>query len=110
MSAHQDQGEQPVLSRGIIFFDGPSQFLDAYNNKEDFEGLAKAARELAEIPRLGDEAFKKNLLAMASNAEQQEIDARTIEAGGNVQEALKDFIEERKGTDVAAKALFRRGR
>ncbi|MFH1810102.1 MAG: tetratricopeptide repeat protein [Pseudomonadota bacterium] len=81
--------------------------LDAYNNKEDFEGLAKVARELAQIARLGDDGFKKQLLAMADNAEQQEIDAKTIEAGGNVQEALKDFISgDRKGSEVAAKALY----
>lgn len=80
--------------------------LDAFNSKEDYEGLAKAAKELAEIPRLGDDAYKKQLIATANNAEQQEIDARTIESGGKVKEALQKFIKERKGTDVAAKALY----
>lgn len=80
--------------------------LDAFNSKEDYEGLSKAAKELAAIPRLGDDAYKKQLLATANKAEQQEIDARTIEAGGKVKEALQEFIKERKGTEVAAKALY----
>ncbi len=80
--------------------------LDSYNSKEDYEGLAKAAKELAGIPRLGDEAYKQQLLVTANKAEQQEIDARTIESGGKVKEALKEFIKERKGTEVAAKALY----
>ena len=95
--------EYPMHKDGIA---AANLALDAFNNKEDYQGLANLARELAKISRLGDDAFKQQLAAMANNAEQQEIDKRTIDAGGNVQEALAEIIVEKKGTEVAAKALY----
>lgn len=80
--------------------------LDCLSQKEDYLELAKRARELAKVERLGDDGFKKELVAMAGAADQQEIDRRTIESQGNLKEALKDIIREKKGTDVAAKALY----
>jgi len=79
--------------------------LDAYNNKEDYAGLAKVARELAQIPRLGDDAFKKDLLATADKAEQQMIDTKVIQEGQTAVAKIAKS-EEYKGTNVAAKAAY----
>jgi TolA-binding protein len=80
--------------------------LDCLSQLDDYLELAKRARELSKNERLGDPAFRAELLTMANAAEQQEIDRRTIESQGNLKEALKDIIQEKKGTDVAAKALY----
>ncbi|MBI5495914.1 MAG: tetratricopeptide repeat protein [Deltaproteobacteria bacterium] len=80
--------------------------MDALSQLEDFTELAKRARELAKNERLGDKAFRDELVAMAGSADQSEINKRTIEAEGNLQVALKDIIQEKKGTEMAAKALY----
>ncbi len=79
--------------------------LDSYAQKEDFAGLAEAARKFAGEKRLADETFRQRFAKMAEQAEQEEINRKTIAAEGNVQEALATFIVEKKGTEVAAKAL-----
>jgi cellulose synthase operon protein C len=77
--------------------------LDAYAQKEDFIGLAKQARELAALGTLPD---SKRFLTMAEQAEQEEINRKTIQAeGGKVAEALSAFIGSHKGDEIAAKAL-----
>jgi cellulose synthase operon protein C len=80
--------------------------LDAYNQKEDFSGLAKVARVFAAEQRLADPAFRERFAKMAEQAEQEEINRKTIQAEGNVSKALESFIVEKKGTEVAAKALY----
>jgi len=80
--------------------------LDSLGQQEKWLDVSKDARELAKIARLGDAQFKKDLMDMAGSADQAEIDKRTIEAEGNVTAALKDIIKDKKGTDVAAKALY----
>lgn len=95
--------EYPMHADGVT---AAELALDSFNNKEDYDGMAKVARELSQLERLGDEAFRKSLLTRANDAEQQDIDKRTIEAGGDVQSALADIITEKKGTEIAAKALY----
>lgn len=80
--------------------------LDAYAQKEDFQGLANAARELVKVKGLADDAFRARFTKMAEQAEQEEINRRTIAAEGKVQEVLASFIVDKKGTEVAAKALY----
>lgn len=77
--------------------------LDAYAQKEDFIGLAKQAREFASLNTLPDAGrFAK----MAEQAEQEEINRKTIQAeGGKVAEALSSFVGANKGNEVAARAL-----
>jgi tetratricopeptide (TPR) repeat protein len=80
--------------------------LDSYAQKEDFEGLAKAARVFAANDRIANGSLKDRFTTMAEQAEQQQINRATIEAeGGQVVQALQSLISEKKGTEVAAKAL-----
>jgi|GEM_PF-315687 len=79
--------------------------LDAYAQDENFTGLADAARKFAKIERLADANFRKRFEKMASQAEQEEINRKTIQAEGKVKEALASFIVDKKGTEIAAKAL-----
>lgn len=79
--------------------------LDAFAQKEDFSGLAKAARAFAGEQRLADASFRQRFTKMAAQAEQEEINRKTIAAEGKVQDVLATFIVEKKGTELAAKAL-----
>ncbi len=80
--------------------------LDSYAQKEDFEGLAKAARAFAGNDRIAGGSLKSRFTQMADQAEQQQINRATIEAeGGQVVQALQSLISDKKGTEVAAKAL-----
>lgn len=77
--------------------------LDAYAQKEDFIGLAKQAREFATLNTLPDAG---RFARMAEQAEQEEINRKTIQAeGGKVAEALSSFVGANKGNEIAAKAL-----
>jgi tetratricopeptide (TPR) repeat protein len=78
--------------------------LDAYAQQEDFSGLAKQARAFASDTRV-DASFRERASTMADQAEQEEINRRTIAAEGRVAEAIASFVVEKKGTEVAAKAL-----
>lgn len=80
--------------------------LDAYAQKEDFMNLAKVAREFAAEQQLADPAFRERFAKMAEQAEQEEINRKTIQTEGNLKQALESFIVEKKGSEVAAKALF----
>ena len=109
--------EQGIFDKSIELFvafvkehpqnkDAPSAAeltLDAYAQKEDFIGLAKQAREFATMNTLPDaQRFAK----MADQAEQEEINRKTIQAeGGKVAEALSSFVGANKGNEIAAKAL-----
>lgn len=76
--------------------------LDAYSQKEDFLGLAKQAREFAKLNQLADAGrFAK----VAEQAEQEEINRKTIQAEGKVAEAISSFVGANKGNEVAARAL-----
>jgi tetratricopeptide (TPR) repeat protein len=76
--------------------------LDAYSQKEDFMGLAKQAKEFATVPGLADPA---HFTKMASDAEQEEVNRKTISSeGGKVD--LSSFVSAHKGDEVAAKALY----
>jgi len=79
--------------------------VDSYAQKEDFTGLANAARAFAGEKRLADETFRARFAKMAEQAEQEEINRKTIASEGKVQEALASFIVDKKGTEIAAKAL-----
>jgi tetratricopeptide (TPR) repeat protein len=79
--------------------------VDSYAQKEDFTGLAKAARAFAEEKRLADDVFRQRFVKLAEQAEQEEINRKTIASEGRVQEALATFIIDKKGTEIAAKAL-----
>jgi tetratricopeptide (TPR) repeat protein len=80
--------------------------LDSFAQKEDFNGLAKAARVFAKAP-LPDGSAKGRFEKMAAQAEQEEINRKTLEAEGkDITKALASFIVEKKGTEVAAKALY----
>jgi tetratricopeptide (TPR) repeat protein len=79
--------------------------VDSYAQKEDFNGLARVARAFAEEKRLADDAFRQRFVKMAEQAEQEEINRKTIASEGRVQEALATFIVDKKGTEIAAKAL-----
>jgi tetratricopeptide (TPR) repeat protein len=78
--------------------------LDAYAQKEDFSGLATQARAFAADARV-DAAFRERAKVMADQAEQEEINRRTIAAEGKVSEAIASFVVEKKGSEIAAKAL-----
>ena len=78
--------------------------LDAYAQKEDFNGLAKQARVFNADARL-DGGFRERASKMAEQAEQEEINRKTIAAEGNVAAAIASFVVEKKGSEVAAKAL-----
>lgn len=80
--------------------------LDAYAQREDFAGLAKAARAFAAEQRLADASFRDRFLRMADQADQEEINRRTVQTDGDVKTALASFIVEKKGTELAAKALY----
>jgi tetratricopeptide (TPR) repeat protein len=80
--------------------------LDAYSQKEDFMALAKAAREFAKMNALADASFRQRFTKMAEQAEQEEINRKTIASEGKASEVLASFIVEKKGTEVAAKALY----
>ena len=76
--------------------------LDAYSQREDFMGLAKQAREFAANKQLPDSArFEK----VAAQAEQEELNRKTLQAEGRVAEAVASIVIEKKGTEFAAKAL-----
>lgn len=76
--------------------------LDAYSQREDFLGLAKQARDFAANKQLPDSArFEK----VASQAEQEELNRKTLQAEGKVAEAVASIVIEKKGTEFAAKAL-----
>ena len=76
--------------------------LDAYSQREDFLGLAKQAREFAANKQLPDSGrFEK----VASQAEQEELNRKTLQAEGKVAEAVASIVIEKKGTEFAAKAL-----
>ena len=79
--------------------------LDAYAQKEDFSGLAKQARGFVADARL-DAGFRDRAGKMAEQAEQEEINRKTISADGNVSAALASFVVEKKGSEIAAKALY----
>ncbi len=79
--------------------------LDAFAQKEDFSGLAKQARVFVADARL-DGGFRERAKKMADQAEQEEINRKTISAEGNVAGALASFVVEKKGQEVAAKALY----
>ncbi|MDP2340198.1 MAG: tetratricopeptide repeat protein [Deltaproteobacteria bacterium] len=79
--------------------------LDAFAQKEDFSGLAKQARVFVADARL-DSSFRDRAGKMAEQAEQEEINRKTISAEGNVAAALASFVVEKKGSEVAAKALY----
>ena len=78
--------------------------LDAYAQKEDFSGLAKQARVFAADARV-DPGFRERAKTMADQAEQEEINRRTIAAEGRVAEAIASFVVEKKGSEIAARAL-----
>ena len=78
--------------------------LDAYAQKEDFSGLTKQARAFAADNRI-DASFRERANKMADQAEQEEINRRTIAAEGRVAEAIASFVIEKKGSEVAARAL-----
>ncbi len=78
--------------------------LDAYAQKEDFSGLAKQARVFAADARV-DAGFRDRAKTMADQAEQEEINRRTIAAEGRVAEAIASFVVEKKGSEIAARAL-----
>lgn len=78
--------------------------LDAFAQKEDFSGLAKQARVFVADARL-DAGFRERAAKMADQAEQEEINRKTIAAEGNVSAAIASFVIEKKGSEVAAKAL-----
>lgn len=78
--------------------------LDAYAQKEDFSGLAKQARVFGADARL-DAGFRDRAGKMAEQAEQEEINRKTIAAEGDVSKAIASFVVEKKGSEVAAKAL-----
>jgi tetratricopeptide (TPR) repeat protein len=78
--------------------------LDAYAQKEDFSGLANQARVFASNDRL-DGSFRERAKTMADQADQEEINRRTIAAEGRVAEAIASFVVEKKGSEIAAKAL-----
>jgi tetratricopeptide (TPR) repeat protein len=78
--------------------------LDAYAQKEDFSGLARQARLFAADARV-DAGFRERAKTMADQAEQEEINRRTIAAEGRVAEAIASFVVEKKGSEVAARAL-----
>ncbi len=78
--------------------------LDAYAQKEDFSGLSKQARVFVADARL-DPGFRERAGKMADQAEQEEINRKTIAAEGNVSAAIASFVVEKKGSEVAAKAL-----
>jgi tetratricopeptide (TPR) repeat protein len=78
--------------------------LDSFAQKEDFGGLAKQARAFAADNRL-DASFRDRAGKMAEQAEQEELNRKTIAAEGNVAAALASFVVEKKGSEVAAKAL-----
>ena len=78
--------------------------LDAYSQKEDFSGLAKQARVFAADARV-DAGFRERAKTMADQAEQEEINRRTIAAEGRVAEAIASFVVEKKGSEIAARAL-----
>lgn len=76
--------------------------LDAYSQREDFLGLAKQAREFAANKALPDSGrFEK----VASQAEQEELNRKTLQAEGKMAEAVASIVIEKKGTEFAAKAL-----
>lgn len=76
--------------------------LDAYSQREDFLGLAKQAREFAANKQLPDSGrFEK----VAAQAEQEELNRKTLQAEGKVAEAVASIVIEKKGTEFAAKAL-----
>jgi tetratricopeptide (TPR) repeat protein len=78
--------------------------LDAFAQQEDFGGLATLARAFAADARL-DAGFRERAGRMAEQAEQEDLNRKTIAAEGNVAVALQDFVVEKKGSDVAARAL-----
>lgn len=80
--------------------------LDAFAQKEDFEGLAKAARAFTQTKGLADASFQARFTKMAEQAEQEAINRATIAAEGKATEVLASFIVDKKGTEVAAKALY----
>jgi tetratricopeptide (TPR) repeat protein len=78
--------------------------LDSFAQKEDFGGLAKQAHAFAADSRL-DAAFRERAGKMAEQAEQEELNRKTIATEGNVAAALASFVVEKKGSEVAARAL-----
>lgn len=76
--------------------------LDAFSQREDFLGLAKQAREFVANKQLPDSGrFEK----VAAQAEQEELNRKTLQAEGKVAEAVASIVIEKKGTEFAAKAL-----
>jgi tetratricopeptide (TPR) repeat protein len=78
--------------------------LDAYAQKEDFSGLARQAHAFADDARV-DPGFRERAKTLADQAEQEEINRKTIAAEGRVAEAIASFVVEKKGSEVAARAL-----
>ena len=79
--------------------------LDAFAQQEDFSGLATQARRFVADLRI-DSGFRERAAAMANQAEQEEINRKTISAQGNVAAAIASFVVEKKGSEIAAKALY----
>lgn len=86
--------------------------LDGYAQRQDFQGLAKKARELMKNRRLGDPAFRARLAKMAKGAEERQIGEVLLtasaneQAGGDAGEQLRKYWEANKGSPVAEKTLY----
>lgn len=79
--------------------------LDGFAQLEEFGKLAAMARTFAKNERLADASFRARFTKMAEQAETEEVNRRTIAAEGRVKDVLASFIVEKKGTEIAAKAL-----
>jgi tetratricopeptide (TPR) repeat protein len=86
--------------------------LDAYNQKQDYAGLADRAKQLASTPGLGDQTFKDRMLATAKRAEERQIGEVILtasvdtKASDDAGQTLRKYWERNKSSPVAEKTLY----
>ncbi|MCK5796168.1 MAG: tetratricopeptide repeat protein, partial [Deltaproteobacteria bacterium] len=81
--------------------------LDSYRNREDYDGVISARRRFQHMARLGDAAFKGEMVAIVKGAENALLRTETIKAtsgGGEGTGTLEQIAAKYKGTALGEKA------
>ncbi|NOZ88185.1 MAG: tetratricopeptide repeat protein [Deltaproteobacteria bacterium] len=83
--------------------------LDCYKQLEDYKGLAKQAKAFAANQNIKDEKFKHDVLAIADQAEERQLDKASLQVAAEGGNALEKLIEIADSGDSALseKALYR---
>ncbi len=81
--------------------------LDAFNQRDDYEGLVKAGKAIIRNNRITDKAFKAEIANIVKQAEYKKIQAKAGDfSSPGYAKKLMGFAKQYKGSDLGDQALY----